>query len=122
MVDPYGTSSVLPKYMAADNEFPLINIQLYPVPAASPGTITINSWTALTAFGDVTDTISLPQGYERALHLGLAVELWPQYPKGNFAQLKGIADDAKNSLMQLTQQMLASGQPATPPAQPQVQR
>jgi hypothetical protein len=111
--DPYGETAIMPKIIAADQGFPSINIKIFPTPAASPATLWLDYWIAIAAFATVGDTVTLPPGYERALHLGLAVELWPQYPKqSDFQVLKGMADDAKNSLMQLNAQIL--GAPAAP--------
>lgn len=113
--DPIGATSVIPKVMAADQGFPSINIKLFPTPAASPGTLWLDYWVAITAFATVGDTVTLPPGYERALHLGLAVELYPQYSKkADFAALKGMADAAKNSLMQLNMQILGTQAPSSP--------
>jgi hypothetical protein len=114
-INPTGRSSVLPEFIAADQGYPLVNLKVFPPPAISPGTLILDYWTVITAFATAGDTVNLPPGYERALHLALAVELWPQYPKQNdFAVLKGMADDAKNSLMQLNAQILGAPQaPAT---------
>jgi hypothetical protein len=115
-INPSGRSSVLPEFIGVDQGFPLVNLKLFPPPSASTGTLILDYWTIIAAFATVGDSISLPPGYERALHLALAVELWPQYPKqSDFQVIKGMADDAKNSLMQLNAQIL--GAPAAPAAQ-----
>jgi hypothetical protein len=115
-LNPTGRTSLLPEFMAADQNFPLLNVKVFPPPSAG-GTLILDYWTVITAFATVGDTVTMPPGYERALHLALAVELWPQYPKqSDFPVLKGMADDAKNSLMQLNAQIL--GAPPAP-AEPQ---
>lgn len=118
-LNPTGRTSVLPECIGVDANFPLVNLKVFPPPAASPGTLVLDFWTVLGAFVSVGDSINFPPGYERALHLALSVELWPQYPKqSDFAVIKGMADDAKNSLMQLNAQIL--GAPANnAPAQAQ---
>lgn len=112
--DPFGQVSVMPEIMAADQGFPSINIKLFPTPAASPATLWLDYWVAIAAFATVGDTVTLPPGYEDALHFNLALRLYPQYPRnGNLDTLMALAKESKDSLMQLNAQILGQ-QPAAP--------
>ena len=76
-----GRGSVLPEMIAADQLYPSINIEIFPVPATSPGTLVLDYWGALTAVA-YTDTVTVPDGWERYLTYGLARELSVRYPMG----------------------------------------
>jgi len=79
--DGRGVTAILPQALARDNSFPLVNLRVFPTPAPSPGSIEIDYWTELTAFATVGDTVSLPAGFEDALHFNLATRIYPQYAK-----------------------------------------
>jgi hypothetical protein len=79
--DSRGITSILPQAMARDNSFPSINLKVFPTPATSPGNLEIDYWTELTAFATVGDTVTLPPGFEDALHYNLATRLYPQYAR-----------------------------------------
>jgi hypothetical protein len=74
-----GKASVLPELLAADQAYPSINIEVFPAPASSPGTLSLDYWSPLTAVA-YGDTVTVPEGWERYMVLGLAVELSPRYP------------------------------------------
>lgn len=114
--DPLGSSSVLALKLAADNGFPSINLRVFPVPAASPGTLWLDYWMALAAFGGVGDTIALPEGWENALHFNLAVALYPQYARAGGIPdvLAANAQNSKESLVALNREILGAAAP--PPA------
>lgn len=58
---------------------PLSTLYLLPVPTASVS-LELSTWTPISAFAAVTDTIVLPDGYEAALLYNLALELAPLFP------------------------------------------
>ena len=58
--------------------FPNATIYLWPVPS-QPCTLYISTWTPILPFVNLTDTISLPPGWERALTANLALEMAPEY-------------------------------------------
>ena len=63
-----------------DNNFPLGNIKLYPVPDAGH-TLTLNTYKVLSRFDSLTSTVDLPPGYNAALVFNLAIDLAPEYEK-----------------------------------------
>lgn len=69
----------MPVAIYSDGGSPLSTLHLWPIPTTASGLV-LTTWGALTAFGAVTDTIALPDGYERALMYNLALELAPQFP------------------------------------------
>ena len=87
-------TSGIPYYYYFDNNFPLSTIFLYPVPSNTP-TITLYSTKILTAFTGLTDDISLPQGYDRAIVYNLATALAPDYEKEASPTVKEIAKSSK---------------------------
>jgi len=63
-----------------DRSFPLTTLHLWPVPTAAL-TLVLYTWTPLSAYGALSDTVSLPPGYLKAVQYNLAVELslMPQF-------------------------------------------
>jgi hypothetical protein len=80
--DEAAAADVLAKILAADGTSPSINVRVFPVPAASPGQLQLDYWSAIAAFNTVADQISLPLEFKDALHFNLAVRLhsiyWPK--------------------------------------------
>jgi hypothetical protein len=76
-----GKVSVLAEMVAADQNFPLINLQVYPIPATSPGTLRIDFWSAIPQYATVGDTVTLPDGYEQWLVSALGAALAPTYAR-----------------------------------------
>lgn len=95
-----GSTSVLAKLLAADSSWPAINLRIFPIPAAGPGALQLDYWTALTQFANVGATVTLPPGFEAGLHWNLAVELWPQYarPGNSIDIIAANAEKAKAAI------------------------
>jgi hypothetical protein len=114
-----GRSTVLAELLAADNAYPAINLRIHPVPAAAPGTLALSYWIALPQFATVGDTIALPPGFERALRLALAVDLFPVYARharpNAFEILAASAQEAKKSIVALNAEVLGARTQAPPP-------
>jgi len=108
--DGRGVVSILPQAMAYDNSFPNLNIRVFPTPAPSPGNLEIDYWTELSAFATVGDTVSLPPGFEDALHYNLATRIYPQYARqgGLDPGLVSNAQLTKAAITALTASMLNS--------------
>lgn len=104
--DSLSSRSVLASIVAVDQNFPLMNVLVHPMPDTSPGTLDLGYWTKLAQFAAVTDDISAvyPPEWFAALHFGLAMALYPQYARtadpavlaSNFQVAKG-AIAAKNA-------------------------
>ena len=76
---PFKTiTSSYPFNLYYRNEFPLGVVNLYPVPD-SGFTLFLEVQAALSAYTDVSDTVSLPPGYIKALKYNLAVQISPEY-------------------------------------------
>ena len=70
-------SSTIPQFMTYDNGYPLGIIKFYP--ATTNGTLFLQSNKPLGTYAALTDVISLPVGFNKALKYNLAMELAPQY-------------------------------------------
>jgi hypothetical protein len=86
------------RYAFLFNSETVARIYVYPVP--STGSIVMASYKPFTEFSTLATAAALPKGYERALRLGLAVELMPMYGVNN--QLLMIsAQKAKADIIRL---------------------
>lgn len=79
-MNPTARRSVLPEAVAADQGYPLINVELFPVPDTSPGSLILDYWTPLSQYALYSDTVTVPEGFERFLVLMLASDLEPRFP------------------------------------------
>ena len=87
-----------PEYMYFDRNSPILgNLYMYPVPSTA-STINLYSRKQLTTFASLTDTISFPVGYVKALKYSLAVELAPEYQVSAGADVIQLAISAKANL------------------------
>lgn len=117
LVDSVGWASIPDKTrtglfaesLYCDYAFPSATISLSPKPAG--GTLEIYAYTPLTAFTGLTQTISLPDGYERALRYALAIDLAPEYGRPVDQAVAGIANESRNAIVQLNAIVLGEAQP-----------
>lgn len=77
--------------------YPLGTLYVYPIPNAASD-LHILTWTPLTAFAAVTDTVSLPPGWEEALATNLAIAISPEYKTQASAAVIKMAVDAKANI------------------------
>ena len=80
-----------------NSTFPNAEITVYPVPTAA-NTLHLVSRTDLTSFAALTDVVSLPPGWERALYSNLAVELAPEYGASLTQDTYMIARESKAAI------------------------
>ena len=125
LVDAVGWSSVQDKTrtglwaeaLYCDYAFPTANVYLSPKPAG--GTLEIYSYTPLTAFSNLSSSITLPDGYERALTYALAVEIAPEYGRTLPQEVVAVAGQSKQAITALNALVLGEAQPgAAASAQP----
>ena len=79
--DGRGVTSILPQAIGVDSAWPNLNVKVFPTPAASPGSLELDYWTVLAQFALVSSTVTLPPGFQDALHFNLATRLYPQYAR-----------------------------------------
>lgn len=70
----------IPQVIYPEGTYPLETLNLWPIPSAA-NNIIIYSQKPLTSFANVTESISLPPGYLKAVRYNLALELAPEYGK-----------------------------------------
>jgi hypothetical protein len=89
-----------PKVVYYNENFPLGQLLFWPVPTMGGE---FHLWTdnIFSVFANLTDVVSLPQGYTRALKLNLALELAPEYGKTPSELLVDQARKAKFALKAL---------------------
>lgn len=91
------TNSAIPNCIFVNMEFPNIRMFLYPMPNVDLEFHLVYTKPILTGVA-LSDTISLPPGYLRALRYNLACEIAPEYDIEPSNQVKLIADNAKSTL------------------------
>jgi len=100
-----------------DGGFPSGTIRMAPVPLFG-SSLELYSYKPLSQFASLGDSISLPDGYLRALRFNLAVDLAPEFGRVIDPTLAAIANDAKTSIFGLNAAVLGPPAPgAVPPAQ-----
>jgi hypothetical protein len=116
VTDPMGTTTVLANLLAVDNSYPSANLKVYPVPAASPGSLVLDYVGAMTAFAATSSSLSLHPAFEEALHFNLAMVLLPRYGRQgiNATALAANAQNSKARIVELNRSI--NGGPAAAPA------
>jgi hypothetical protein len=114
-----GELTAIPRIVAADTSYPLINVRVFPPPSATPGSLELSYYTPIAQFALVSSSITLPQGFEDMLHWNLARRLYAQYPRpSNMQMIWDMADRTKVAL--LTENAMTAPQPQA--AAPQGQK
>lgn len=92
----YKQTQSIPQYLNYTNQFPTAIINLYPIPPAGY-TLFMTSEKELPQF-TLSQTVSLPPGWERALINNLAVELSPEYGQKVSPELMKLANDSRGAI------------------------
>jgi len=89
-----------PKVMYYDTSFPLAQLNFWPVPSQNAE---FHLWADMvfSQFANLTDTLSLPQGYMLALQTNLALLLAPEYGTQPAPELVEMARATKKSIKAL---------------------
>lgn len=86
-----------PVAMYLSPDMPLMNLYFWPIPTAACSVV-LYSWGLLSAFSTLSDTVSFPPGYERALKFNLAVDMAPMYGLEASPTVQRIAMQSKYSI------------------------
>jgi hypothetical protein len=95
-----GVPGPWPYLAALQPTFPLATLWVYPQPSLA-GTVFLYTDLILTEFTNLTQSVNLPQGYNRALKKLLALELCPIFGKTPSPQLILQAKESKEFLKNL---------------------
>lgn len=99
----------MPTALFYDPQLPLGSITLFPVPYTAGLQLYITSFLEIQSFATVTDALSLPPGYNRALIYNLACELAPIYGKSIPQETAALATIAKRNIKRINYQMQPAG-------------
>lgn len=103
----------VPLKLYNDNDYPLANIRLWPVPSGTP-TLDVNCWEEIAEPMILADTLDLPPAYNRAIRYNLAVDLAAEWGRTVAPEIAAIAQQSKAAVFTLNQ----SNETATEDAPP----
>lgn len=110
---PVKTTQSTPDTLYYQPSYPNGTVYLSPIPSGD--TLKLSVFTQLQSFALVSTSVSLPPGYERAMHYNLAIEIAPEFQKSvsqevasNATESKAAIKRANNSLVDLTAQIETS--------------
>lgn len=95
------TQSTFPTFLYDNGDFPLKTITFWPVPSDASYSAVLWCWGAIASFVNISDTVTLPPGYNLALEYNLAVLLAPKYGRMVSEDLKALAISAKAQLKRI---------------------
>ena len=91
------TTSDIPQYAYYEPSLTTGTLQLWPVPSVA-NSLHIVTWTTLAELAALSTSITLPQGYERALAYNLAMEVASEYEKPVPDAVARIAMESKANI------------------------
>lgn len=89
------TQSSLPQLVWDDGDFPLRTLHYWPVPSDASYSSVIFAMRQISGFTSLSDTVTVPPGYKRALKYNLSIELGPEYGKKATSDLISLAINSK---------------------------
>jgi hypothetical protein len=92
--------SIFIRRLFCDYQFPNSTVYIWPTPRQA-GTLELWVYAAMTQFANLTDTITMSDGYEAGLRANLAVLLAPEYGRPIDQTVLALAQNFKGSLVQL---------------------
>jgi hypothetical protein len=105
--------SIFIRRLYCDYQFPSATVYIWPTPRQA-GTLELWVYAVMTQFANLTDTVTMPEGYEAGLRFNLAVVLAPEYGRPIDQTVLANAQNFKASLVQLNASNHARSQ--APPA------
>ena len=93
----YKAQTGIPQYLVYDHAYPTGTITIYPTPNSSYSLVMLSE-KPLSTFATLDTTVSLPNGWERALVYNLAKELAPEYGQQIDPQILQIANEALSAV------------------------
>ena len=88
-----GTESALPTHIYIDHNHPLQKVYVYPTPSEAT-TLILHNYRKFSSFTSLATSLSLPDGYERAIVHNLAIEMAPEYGKTVSNEVIKIASES----------------------------
>jgi hypothetical protein len=95
-------TSITPKKLYSDNDFPLTTIYVQPLPNGTP-VLELYTWEPMPQFSTIATTFTLPPAYMRALEFNLALDMASMFGRTvDPVTLAGIAAQAKKAMQDLS--------------------
>lgn len=111
-----ASGSTYPEYIYPQMGVPLVTLYAFPVPSGTQEAHVL-SWKRLQAFTSLTDELSLPPGYQRAIEFNLGVEFAPDFGRAAMEAARDIAGQAalsKSAIKRLNAPEVIMGSSLTP--------
>lgn len=106
--------SIFIRKLYCDYLYPNSTVYIWPTPRLS-GSLELWAYAVMTQFANLTDTITMPEGYEAGLRWNLALNLAPEYGRPIDPSVAQLAQNFKASLVQLNSgNQMKSQAPAAP--------
>jgi hypothetical protein len=90
-------TSLYPQSWVYEPTYPLGTLTVWPAPEAT-NALGVFPWVPLSRFASLDTVVSLPEGYERLLRAGVAVDLSPEYGREVSLTIAGMLAEAKSSV------------------------
>jgi hypothetical protein len=97
------TTTDRPVYLYPQFSYPLVTINLYPVPNTAETLVleSVKPFTETSSFSAIGDTLSMPVNYEEAIIYNMAIRLAPEFGVSAPAEVAAIARSSYDRLMTL---------------------
>jgi hypothetical protein len=106
IADKTSTSNI-PEFAYYEPTLTTGTLQLWPVPSKA-NSLHIVTWSTLSSLATAGTTVTLPQGYERALAYNLAIEIAPEFEKQVSVTVQQVAAESKANIKRSNSRPLTS--------------
>jgi len=107
----------IPQCMYDDGNVPLKNLSFWPKPSDSSWSVVLWSWGPIQSFTDVTESISMPPGYQEMIEYNLSVYLAPKFGKEPTKTIVDKAISSKSAVKRINYTVNNLQMPSTLPGQ-----